>query len=136
MARDAVFAWTDGSGADRKGDPLDLLRRLNCGSPAGDVNNLLDAADAADEGTAVPGAKALAALVCRVFALGEPWDESKGAGVLEGRWRAVLGDFLRHVAKNDGPAGTTPTCAPSSAPPPSDCPPPAGSGSDSTSAAA
>lgn len=136
MDQDEIFTWQDGAGAERKGDPLALLRLLNCGSPKGDVNVLLDMAEAADERTAVPGAKALAALVCRTFRLGDPWDDDRTVGVVERRWRSVLDAFLGCLEKNAPPAETTPTSPPSSAPTPCDSPAPNASDSPSTSTAA
>lgn len=121
------YPWTDGASVQRKGDPLNLLRRLNVGSPKGDLNVLLDMAESPEETEAIAAAEALAALVCRVFRLGSPWNEEKGEGVMEADWRPILDGFLSHLEKNGLPAGGEPTSQPSSAPESSASPEPTGS---------
>lgn len=106
-----VYEYKDSDGKTRKGDPVELLRRLNtyCN---GDYNELVAQSKSELPEIAIPAADRLSKAVCLAFRLAPPWDDVKGEGTLEAVWTDLVNDFIDVIEKKEPPAVASPTSPP------------------------
>jgi hypothetical protein len=106
-----IYEYADGAGQVRKGDPIELLRRLNsyCN---GDYNELLAQAQSELPEISIPAGDRLSKAVCLAFRLAPPWDDVKGEGTLEAVWTDIVNNLIDHVEKKEPPAVASPISSP------------------------
>jgi hypothetical protein len=106
-----IYEYVGADGLPRKGDPVELLRRLNsyCN---GDVNELIDRGDDPLPEISIPAGERLAQAACQAFRLGKPWDDVKGEGVLESVWRDRMEGLFEYLAKKETPPVASPILSP------------------------
>jgi hypothetical protein len=106
-----IYEYKDGDGKTRKGDPLELMRRLFAYCH-GDYNELLAQLKSELPEISIPAGERLATAACLAFRLPPPWNEATGEGTLESVWNDAVDGLIDFIEKKESPAVASPTSPP------------------------